>query len=245
MDHDQDVSHDSLFAGRLKCLQHRHGYRFSLDAVLLARFITPGTQEKICDIGTGCGIIPLIIAFLRPDVRITGLEIQPDLAGLARKNVELNSFQKQIDIVQGDLCRIREIIPAASFARVICNPPYGKIGTGRQNATDEQLIARHEIRARLADVARAASFIVKNRGRVALVYPAARCAALLAELSLHKLEPKRLQVVYSYPGSPGKLVLVEAIKNGGEELSILPPFYVYRNQGGKYSDEMAACYESG
>jgi tRNA1Val (adenine37-N6)-methyltransferase len=239
-----ELSQDSLFNGRLQCLQHRHGYRFSLDAVLLARFITPKPDDKICDLGTGCGIISLIMAFMWPEITISGLEIQPGLAKLARENIELNNFQKRINIIQGDLRQIKDIFPAAYFDRVVCNPPYGKIGAGRQNKADEQLIARHEIKANLADVIRAAAFVVKNRGRVVLVYPASRCAALLAELRFNKLEPKRLRIVYSYPDSPGKLVLVEAVKNGGEELNVLPPFYVYQEPNGEYSPEMAACYEA-
>ncbi len=241
---EDSLSRDSLFDGRLHCLQHRSGYRFSLDAVLLARFVAPRPGDKICDLGAGCGVVSLILAFLAPELEITGLELQPALAELARKNIALNNFQQRIRLVQGDLRQIREVIPAGAFDWVVCNPPYGKVGTGRQNAGEEELIARHEIKAGLDEVVRAAGFVVRNRGRVALVYPTGRCAALLTELRTQKLEPKKLQIVYSYPGSMGRLVLVEAVKNGGEELTVLPPFYVYREANGEYSPEMTACYQA-
>ncbi len=126
-------------------------------------------------------------SFLFPGLDITGLELQPALAELARRNIALNNFQERIRLIQGDLRQIREIMSAGAFDWVVCNPPYGKIGSGRRNAGEELLIARHEIKADLGEVIKAAAFAVKNRGRVALVYPAGRCTALLAELRANRL----------------------------------------------------------
>jgi tRNA1Val (adenine37-N6)-methyltransferase len=238
--HDE-YTDDSLFGGRIRCLQHNSGYRFSLDAVL-AHFIAVQPGEKILDLGCGSGIVALILAYRWPACQLSGLEIQPALVKLARENVVQNKWQERIEIVQGDLRRIEKCVSAGRFDRVVSNPPYRKAGTGRMNNGEEQLVARHEAMADAAAVVRAAVWALKYRGRAAFIYPAARGAVILYELKKQGLEPKRLQPVYSYPGSPATLLLIEAVKGGGEELAILPPFYVYREKQGEYSPEMAACY---
>ncbi len=241
--HDE-YTDDSLFDGRIRCLQYSSGYRFSLDAVLLGNFISLWPEEKILDLGCGSGIVALILAYRWPSSSITGLEIQPDLFELARENVMRNKFQERIRIVLGDLRQPVTDIGAGQFDWVVSNPPYRKAGTGRMNAASQQRLARHEALADIADVVRAAVRALKNKGRAAFVYPASRVAALLYELRQQGLEPKKIQPVYSYPGSSATLLLVEAVKGGGEEVTIAPPFYVYRMSGGEYSPEMAACYRT-
>jgi len=233
---------DTLFEGRIRCTQRVGGYRFSLDAVLLGNFLRIRPGERILDMGCGSGIISLILAYRWQNCQLTALEIQPELVHLAEKNVADNNYQKRIEIVQGDLLDIETLLPAGKFDWVVSNPPYRKTGSGRKNLEPEQLAARHEILSDVAAVAKAASWALKNKGRAAFIYPAVRGATILHELKRHGLEPKRLQVVYSYPGSAAVLLLVEAIKGGGEELAILSPFYVYRKQGGEYSPEMETCY---
>lgn len=233
---------DALFDGRLYCRQHSRGYRFSLDAVLLGNFIAPRPQAWILDLGCGSGIVSLILAYRWPSCRITGLELQPDLVELARENVVHNQWQDRITILQGDLRQIEKSIAAGQFDWVVSNPPYRKKGTGRQNIAPQQLVARHETMADVANVVQAAVWALKNKGRAAFIYPAARGAKVLFELKKQGLEPKRMQTVYSFPGSPATLLLIEAVKGGGEELAILDPFYVYREPQGEYSPEMAACY---
>jgi tRNA1(Val) A37 N6-methylase TrmN6 len=239
---EKDYTEDTVFNGRIKCLQHRRGYRFSVDAVLLANFIQPRQGDTILDLGCGCGIIPLILAYRNPSVSVTGLEFQPDLAALARKNVTLNSRQERITIVQGDLREIEKYTTPGSFDWVISNPPYRRPGSGRINPGTEQALARHEQTADLAGVTRAANWGVRKRGRVAFIYPAVRGAAVISELRNSGLEPKRMLPIFSYPGSSASLVIVEAVKQGGEELDILPPFYIYRERHGKYSPEMERYY---
>ena len=233
---------DSLYDGRIRCMQHSSGYRFSLDAVLLGNFISPRPAEQILDLGCGSAIVSLILAYRWPSCRITGLEIQPDLVKLARGNVTLNGWQERIRILQGDLRQIDKSVAVGQFDCLVSNPPYRKTGSGRRNIDPEQLVARHETMADVASVVKAAVWALKNKGRAAFIYPAVRGATVLFELKKQGLEPKRLQIVYSFPGSPATLLLVEAVKNGGEELTILDPFYVYREQQGEYSPEMAACY---
>lgn len=234
---------DTLFDGDLHCWQYEKGYRFSVDAVLLSHFVLPRPGQHILDIGAGCGIISLILCYRWPDITITSLELQPQLISLIEHNIEQNTFQERIQTLNGDLCEIKNLVAAESFDQVVCNPPYGSLGTGRQNPGDEQAVARHEIRCDLNNVAKAIAFCLRNKGRASLIYPADRAAALIDTLKKNRLEPKRLQIVYSYPGSSGKLIMLECIKNGGEELTILPPFFIYEKKNGGYSPEMARLYE--
>lgn len=233
---------DALFDGSIRCKQHSRGYRFSLDAVLLGNFMAIRPGERVLDLGCGSGIVSLILAYRWPSCQLVGLELQPDLAVLARENVAQNNWQERIEILQGDLRRIDKSVSAGQFDCLVSNPPYRKTGTGRMNSEPEQLMARHETMADVASVVKAAVWALKNRGRAAFIYPAARAATVMYELKKQGLEPKRLQLVYSFPGSPATLVLIEALKGGGEELAILPPFYVYSEPEGDYSPEMAACY---
>ena len=239
----RELTEDTLFEGGLLCHQHRNGYRFSVDAVLLAHFVSPERGAHILDLGAGCGIVSLLLAYRHPSVMLSAVEIQKSLFALCRQNVLANGFEKRIAVLHGDMCRLASLFPAESFDWAVSNPPYRKLASGRRNPGREQNLARHEVKASLQEVLAAASYAVKNRGRVALVYPATRLAALLAAFRFHGLEPKRLQPVYSYPGGPAKLVLVESVKNGGEELKILEPFYIYREQGDRgYSAAMLELY---
>lgn len=239
----RELTVDTLFSGRLSCRQHRDGYRFSVDAVLLAHFLAPRPAESVLDLGCGCGVIPLILAYRRPDLRLTGLELQPQLAALARRNVADNGLAERIGIVEGDLRDLGGLFSPGQFQRLVCNPPFYRSAGARLNLDPERRLARHEVAADLAEVVRAAGWLLHKGGRVNLVYPAERAVALLSGLRGAGLEPKRLRVVHSYPGAPGRLVLVEALKDGGEELEILPPFYIYEGAGGGYTAEMARCYE--
>ena len=237
-----DLTDDRLFDGRLVCRQHRHGYRFSLDAVLLAHFITPRSDDRIIDLGTGCGIVSLILAYRWPDITITALELQPELAALALENVIANGLEDRVRVVAGDFADPGRLIAAGAFDWAVSNPPYRKIESGRRNPGRQQAMARHEISGNLGMVIRAAKYGVRTRGRAAFIFPAARGAELITRLKNNNMEPKRLQVVANHPGAEGKLLLVEAVHGGGEELAILPPLHVYQAPGGEYSEEMARYY---
>ncbi len=236
------VTHDTLFAGRLACLQHRDGYRFAVDAILLAHFAAPRPGEKVLELCAGNGVVSLIMAYREPRLAITALELQPQLVGLLRSNVALNHFEERITAVEGDCRSLADHVVPAGFDRVVMNPPYRKVASGRQNPDDEASRARHEVSLSLDEAVAAMAVAVKNRGRCVMVYPAGRLASLVAALKAQRLEPKRLQMVYSYPGDAGRLVLLEAVKNGGEELAVLPPFFIYQAAGGPYSDEMVSLY---
>jgi len=237
------LTEDTLFDGRLVCRQFSNGYRFSIDAVLAAHFCTIRDDWHILDLGCGCGIIGMIIAYRHPGLQVTGLELQPELAELARQNINANAMEKRVSVVQGNLRSIGEHVAPEHFDLVVSNPPYREPGTGRTSPENQRARARHEIAANLDDVVKAAAFAVKNRGRVVFVYPAKRAATLINRLVERNLEPKRLQPVYSYPESENaSLVLVEAVKNGGEEISILPPLYIFTEKNGPYTDQVQELY---
>ncbi len=240
------ISRDSLFAGRLHCLQHRSGYRFSVDAILAAHF-SPPPGGAVLDLCAGCGVIALICLH-RWQAQISSLsclELQQGLAALASRNSAMNGFTAKMEVVQGDLRRILDFFPAESFSQVICNPPFYKKKSGRPSQDQESFIARHQVHCSLEEVVAAAAAVVKNRGRVVFVYPATGLSTLLVTLQQQHLVPKRLQIIYSYPdpAAPARMVLVEAIKNGGEGLQLMAPFYLYEQRLGAYSKAMQRLYD--
>ncbi len=243
MGQDEETS-DSLFQGQIKVIQRKSGYRFSIDAVILAHFPALKERDVVLDLGCGCGVVSLIIAHRMPHVALYGIELQTELFELAVRNVALNGFEERITIRRGDLKEPENSFPASCADWVVCNPPYGRSSSGRYNSADEKALARHEIAASLPDIVKATRYFLKPHGRAAFIYPARRAAALISTMRQMRLEPKRLQIVYSRPGSKGAFVLIEAIKDGGEELLILPPFFIYHGPR-EYSQEMRRLYERG
>ncbi len=232
-----DETVDTLFQGRLKFHQSRSGYRFSLDAILLAYFATIKTSGQIADLGTGNGVIPVTVACREPSIFVVGWEVQAGLARQARRNAELNGFGHRIQIVQGDVSAIHTITDGERFDGVLCNPPYRRPSSGRVSPNAEKQIARHEIMGTLQGFLAAGKYLLKLKGRMALVYPAVRCVDLLHAMREAGLEPKRLRMVHSFAHAEASLVLVEGIKGGKSGIKLLPPLFVYR--GGKnYSDEV-------
>ena len=233
---------DTLFQGRLRILQPRRGYRFSLDSVLLAGLTSIRRRDRVVDLGTGCGVIPLILAFRRTASQVTGVEIQPSLAALARRNVEMNGLSSCIRIVEEDLRLTRRESIGSLVSLVVSNPPYREIASGRLSPEAEKARARYELLADLGDVVKAAARLLPQKGRLALVYPARRLPQLFREVTDAGFAPKLLTLIHGTSDSPAKLAHLEAVKGGGEELRVKKPFAVHRVDGG-YTSEMAALYE--
>jgi tRNA1Val (adenine37-N6)-methyltransferase len=233
---------DALFGGRLKILQKKRGYRFSIDAPLLAYFAKSSPDDRIIDLGTGCGIVPLILILRKKAKKITGVEIQPTLADLARRNAALNRCASRFQVWEEDLRKLDARAKRKSFDLVITNPPYRKAGSGRLNPHTEKAVARHEIQAILEEVLRAAHYLLADKGRLAMIYPASRFADLMRGLSKHHLEPKRIQFVHSHAGNEARLVLVEALKEGHAEVKVLPPFFLY-DSAGNYTPAARRLFE--
>jgi tRNA1Val (adenine37-N6)-methyltransferase len=218
-----DETLDSFFDGTLHVLQKKKGYRFSIDAILLSRFIRLRRDENAIDLGTGCAILPLLLSKTTKAHSLVGIEIQRELADLARRNVELNRLQDRITILHRDFKRLRGVFPPGSFRVVFSNPPYRKYLAGRINPSFEKAIARHEIKGTLTDLIRATAYLLPTKGRCYLIYPASRAIDLLAALRHQRLEPKRLQLVHPRKGEAAKFILVESVKDGGVELMIKEP----------------------
>ncbi|MBI5969450.1 MAG: tRNA1(Val) (adenine(37)-N6)-methyltransferase [Deltaproteobacteria bacterium] len=227
---------DTLFEGRLKILQRKDGYRFSIDALLLAHFAEPRSADRIIDLGTGCGIIPLILIFRKKAERVIGVEIQPSLANLARRNAALNRLSNRIQVLEKDLKNLEGNKWKETFDLAISNPPYRKVGAGRINPQIEKALARHEIKATLEDVLHCAYYLLKEKGRLIMIYPASRAIDLLQEMRRFHLEPKRLQFVHSHMREEARLFMVEALKEGHAQVKVLAPFFVYGSEG-KYTPE--------
>lgn len=229
---------------------HRKGYRilqkpgafcFGMDAVLLADFAVVKKKEQVLDLGTGTGIIPILMQARHEDASYVGLELQPDMADMASRSVLYNHQEQSVRIVQGDLRRIRTWFPPASMDVVTANPPYMKAPAGLTNQNEALTIARHEVECVLSDVTAAASDMLKFHGRFYMVHRPRRLVQILEELRRVKLEPKRMRLVHPYYNKEPNMVLIEAVRGGGEELRIQPPLIIY-DAPGRYSDEIYRIY---
>jgi tRNA1Val (adenine37-N6)-methyltransferase len=244
-----DISEDSLYDGALILRQHRLGYRFSIDAVLLAHFVQCSRGGMaLLDLGTGCGVILLLLLYrygnnLRPAV---GIEIQSELAQRARENLLVNGFEERGAIIEGDFKQCPSLIAPESFDLVVCNPPYFSIGSGRASSSPQARLARHQVLAGLEDVLAAAAYAVRNRGAVAIIYPAEKIAEAIVLGKKQRLEIKRLRFVYSYPekNDKARLVLIEYCKNGGEGSEVVSPLYIYQQKNGAFTEEMENFYQA-
>lgn len=241
------ITEDSLFEGDLSCRQHAAGYRFSVDAVLIAHFAKIRRGDRILDLGTGCGIIMLILLYRWGDRlrEAVGVEIQEGLAKLSRQNLEANGMGQKGRVLHGDLRKILTLVPAESFDIVVANPPFYAIGSGRESDDNETKLARHQCLSTLEDLLKSASSAVRNKGSVYCVYPADRVADFLTTAKHYRLEVKKLQFVYGYPQETGdaRLALIHCLKNGGPGTRVLPPFYVYGEKNGAFSAEMQNFYK--
>lgn len=240
-----DITKDSLFDGKLFCWQHKSGYRFSIDSVLLAHFCLHWQTGSVLDLGCGCGILSLILLHRNGHqaINIEGIEYQNSLVELAQMNIDINNFAGKCKITHGDYSNVRKIYPPESFNHVICNPPFYKLGSGRTNINDEAYLARHQVNVSADTIADSIAYVLKNKGDTAIIYPAERLTEMFTALARKRLQPKRLRFIYSYPEAPqANLVLFDCRKNGGDGVKVLQPLYIYKEKNGNYSDEISSMY---
>ncbi len=228
---------DSLLLTRLKIVQKKKGYRFSIDAAILAEHVRLRSTDIAVDLGTGCGIIPVILSLQTPSAHIYGIEIQKDLAKLASRNVRLNHMEGKITIVHGDMKDFRSYLAPEMADVVFSNPPYRKVLSGRINPEAERAVARHEIKASLSDVVSVAEGLLKRSGRLVVIYPAERVIDLVLRMRASRLEPKRLRFIHPRQCSEAILAIAEGIKYGNPGLEVDPPLIIYKREGG-YTDEV-------
>lgn len=238
---------DDLQRNGYRIIQNKNGFCFGMDAVLLSGFICEGLgnrttkDTKIIDLGTGTGIIPLLLRAKTNSRDLTGLEIQEVSSDMARRSIKLNNLEEDIKIVSGDICNASGIFGKAVFDVVASNPPYMKPAGGLTNPEDAKAIARHEIKCTFADVARQAAALLKPQGKFFLVHRPERLAELVDTLRENKLEPKRLRMVHSFLDSQATMVLIEAAKGGNTFLKVEPPLIIYKDKG-IYTDEISEIY---
>ncbi|MCP4715376.1 MAG: tRNA1(Val) (adenine(37)-N6)-methyltransferase [Deltaproteobacteria bacterium] len=230
-----------LFGGRLRLYQPHKGYRFSIDAVLLGSFAASRAGSVVADLGTGNGILPVLLARRQGIDKITGIEIQQELAEIAGLNTSLNKCSAATQILHADMRGIKTMLQPESFDSVITNPPFYRVGSGRINPDSQKAAARHELHGTLRDFISSAFFLLKQNGSFIAVYPAARTVDLIAEMRLKNLEPKTLRFVHSRCGEPAELILVEGVKTAGTEAKILPPLFLY-DDNDEYTPEMNTIF---
>lgn len=210
----------------LKIIQAKDSYRFSVDSILLVNFIRVKNYEQIIDLGTGSGIIPLLLFGKRKGLSIYGVEIQEYLADMAKRSVKLNQLQDHITIVREDFRNIKKIFKNNQFDVVVSNPPYISIGQGKINPLNSKAIARHEIKCDLEDLISASNYLLKNKGRIYLIYRSTKLIKLMTALKKYGIEPKVIKSIHPQPGENANLVLLEGIKRGKEELIIEDPIFL-------------------
>ncbi|MCF8110855.1 MAG: tRNA1(Val) (adenine(37)-N6)-methyltransferase [Desulfobacteraceae bacterium] len=238
----KNLSHDTFFNGQISLKQPLNGYRFSIDAVILGNLADVKPGGKILDLGTGCGVIPLIICFRHPDTdMVFGAEIQEELAQIAKQNAADNNLQDKITILHTDIKKITPADTGGKVESVLCNPPHFTEKSGRINPDSQRAVARHEIAMTLSDLASAASRMLVPGGGLTVIYPCERLADLLETMRRNQIEPKKIRMIHPAPETPARKVLACGIKGKNPGLSIAPPLYI-RTDPDHYSQEVDAMF---
>jgi tRNA1Val (adenine37-N6)-methyltransferase len=232
---------DDLQYKGLKLIQKKDGFCFGIDAVLLANFADVKKGDSVIDLGTGTGVIPILMAGKTQAKTIIGLEIQREVAEMADRSVKLNRLEERVKIVCGDIKDAVEIFGYSNFNVVVVNPPYMNKGGGLVNPSDVKAISRHEILCTLEDIIRAGSRLVMPGGQMAMVHRPNRLVDIIFLMRSYKIEPKYLRFVHPSPHKEANLLLIKGTRNGNPQLKILEPLYVY-DENGNYSEEINRIY---
>ena len=232
---------DDLERNNYKIIQNPARFCFGMDAVLLSGFALVKQGESVIDLGTGNGIIPLLLSAKTPGKHFVGLEIQPENVEMAQRSVKLNDIEGRVEIVEGDICNASSRFGKASFDVVTSNPPYMLGNHGLVNPDSAKAIARHEIMCTLDDVCREAALLLKPQGRFYLVHRPFRLAEILVKLKEYKLEPKRMKLVYPFIDKEPNMVLIEAVRGGNPRMTVEAPLIVYKEKD-VYTDEIYDIY---
>ncbi len=232
---------DDLERNGLKIIQNPEKFCFGMDAVLLSGFAKVTEKDRVLDMGTGTGILPLLLVGKYQPAHVTGLEIQEESADMARRSVALNGLEDKIEIVTGDIKEAGALFAPASFSCITCNPPYMIAEHGLQNPDAPKAIARHEVLCTFADVAQAAAGLLPAGGRFFLVHRPFRLVEILTTLSQKGLEPKRMRLVHPFANKAPNMVLIEAVKGGKSRISVEKPLIIFEKQG-VYTQEIVEEY---
>ncbi|MDT8272484.1 MAG: methyltransferase [Desulfomonilia bacterium] len=232
----EDETLDTLSCSHLSILQKRTGYRYSLDAYLLAAFVDEKPAAEVVDIGSGSGILSILLAAVK-GLHVTGVEVQEDLADMSTRSVMRSGLQDKVRIICGDVRTFK----GGKFDAVVTNPPYRPLATGRLNPGRNRAIARHELMLDLDGLLKSSYELLAASGRFYIVYPAWRFVDLVTAMRSHRIEPKRCMFVHSTSRSNAELCLLSGLRDGGKELIIERAFHIYSDEG-SYTSEMNAVF---
>ena len=232
---------DDLERNGYRIIQNKNSFCFGMDAVLLSGFVEAEPADHIIDLGTGTGIIPILLRAKTGSKKITGLEIQESMAEMASRSVKLNDLENDIQIICGDIKEADRLFLAGTFDVVTSNPPYMKRNGGLTNPDEGKAVARHEIKCSFEDVAKAAKALLKPGGKFFLVHRPERLSEIIEALRKNRLEPKRMRFVHSFTDEKAIMVLIEASSGGGTFLKVEKPLIIYKDKN-VYTDEIYEIY---
>ena len=233
---------DDLEYKGLKIIQNKEGFCFGVDSVLLSDYAKKIKRDaKVVDIGTGTGIISLLLCKKTNLSKVIGIEIQEDVAEMATRSIKLNNIQDKFEIINADIKNVFDILKPYQYDVVVTNPPYKKIDTGVKNVEKKQLISRHEVKCTLEDIIEKGSKLLKDLGEFYMVHRAERLVDIMCLLRKHKLEPKNIRFVHSRAGEKPSLILIRAVRGAKEFLKIDKPLVIYK-ENGEYTNEILEIY---
>ena len=234
---------DDLEYKGLKIIQNKDGFCFGVDSVLLSDYAKKiKNKAKVIDIGTGTGIISLLLCKKTNLSKIIGIEIQEDVAEMANRSIKLNNLEDKFEIINTNIKNILDILEPHSFDAVVTNPPYKKVDTGVKSIERKQLISRHEVECTLEDIIEKSSKLLKDLGEFYMVHRAERLVDIMCLLRKYKLEPKNIRFVHSKVDEKPSLILVRAVRSAKEFLKIDKPLVIYK-ENGEYTDEILEIYD--
>ena len=233
---------DDLEFNNLKIIQNEEGFCFGIDAVLLSDFAKNiKKNSKVLDLGTGTGIISILLCEKTELKKIIGVEVQEEVYDMACRSAKLNNLENKFEVINENVLNLENVLEKNSFDVIVTNPPYKKQNTGVINETEKKLISRHEILADLEDFIKISSKLLKCKGEFYMVHRPDRLVDIFSLMRKYKIEPKEIRIVFSNEKNPPKMVLVKGVKNGGEYLKFRENLYIYKNDG-SYTDEILKIY---
>lgn len=233
---------DDLEFKNLKIIQNEKEFCFGMDAVLLSDFAKDIKQNfKIIDLGTGTGILPILLSGKTENTEFVGIEIQEKMAEMANRSIKLNNLENRIKIINEDIKNLNSIFEKESFDAVVTNPPYKENNTGLKNEYEGKIISRHEVKCNLEDIIFACKKLLKDKGTLYMVHRPERIIDICELLRKYKIEPKIIKFIYPKVGKEANLILIKAVKNARKFLKIEKPLIIYR-ENGEYTDEILKIY---